>query len=284
MAWYRRVGYIIKSKKKKDIPAGLWTKCPSCGRIIYNEQLLKNLRVCPKCDYHFRLSARERLSYMVDEGTFEEMDVEILPIDPLGFKDLQPYKERLKDAQEKTGLSEGVITGKGKVGSFQVAIGVLDFNFMGGSMASVVGEKICRLIERATEEKMPLIIVSASGGARMQEGILSLMQMVKTSAALSVYNKKSSPYISVLTDPTTGGVCASFAFLADIIIAEPKALIGFAGLRVVGLTIGKHNGHLLEGLKKAQTAESLLEHGMIDMIVSRKNLKPTIVRILKFFT
>ncbi|HIE44234.1 MAG TPA: acetyl-CoA carboxylase carboxyltransferase subunit beta [Candidatus Omnitrophica bacterium] len=283
MVWYRRVGYIIKAKKKKDIPGGLWTKCPSCGRIIYNQQLARNLKVCPKCDYHFRLPARERLSYLVDKGTFEEVDANILPVDPLKFEDTKPYRDRIKDAQEKTGLTEGAITGEGEIGSIRAAIGVLDFNFLGGSMASVVGEKTCRLIEQATKKEIPLVMVSASGGARMQEGILSLMQMVKTSAALNAYSKKDSPYISILTDPTTGGVSASFAFLADIIIAEPRALIGFAGLRVVGLTIGKHNGHLLDGLKKAQTSESLLEHGMVDMVVHRKNLKPTVVKLLKFF-
>lgn len=277
MAWKKRVGSILKANKRKDIPGGIWTKCISCSRILYNEQLIKNLKVCPKCGYHFRLPARERLSYLLDEGTFDEMDADLLPTDPLNFKDSQKYPDRVRKAQEKTGLNEAIITGEGSIDLYRLAVGFLDFSFLGGSMASVVGEKVSRLIEHAAEKELPLVIVSASGGARMQEGILSLMQMAKTSAAIGLYNKKKLPYISILTDPTTGGVSASFAFLADIIIAEPGALIGFAGPRVIEQTVKQK---LPEGF---QRAEFLLEHGMIDMVVSRKNIKQTLLKILKFF-
>lgn len=277
MAWKRSVGYILKAKKRKDIPGGLWTKCPSCSRILYNEQLVRNLKVCPKCGYHFRLSAQERLSQLLEENTFEEVDANLVTVDPLKFEDKKKYPERIKEAQEKTGLQEAVITGEGNIESYKVAIGLLDFSFLGGSMASVVGEKICRLIEKATEEEMPLLMVSASGGARMQEGILSLMQMAKTSSALSAYSKKTLPYVSILTDPTTGGVSASFAFLADIIIAEQGALIGFAGPRVIEQTVKQK---LPEGFQKA---EFLLEHGMVDMVVHRKNMKSTLLKIFKLF-
>jgi acetyl-CoA carboxylase carboxyl transferase subunit beta len=277
MAWKKRVGSILKTSRRKDIPGGIWTKCVSCSRILYNEQLIKNLKVCPKCGYHFRLPARERLSYLLDENTFDEMDANLLPTDPLHFKDSQKYPDRVKKAQEKTGLNEAVITGEGSIDSYRLAVGCLDFSFLGGSMASVVGEKVSRLIEHAAEKELPLVIVSASGGARMQEGILSLMQMAKTSAAVSLYNKKALPYISILTDPTTGGVSASFAFLADIIIAEPGALIGFAGPRVIEQTVKQK---LPEGF---QRAEFLLEHGMIDMVVHRKNMKSALLKLLKFF-
>ena len=278
MAWKRHVEYILKAKKRKDIPRGLWTKCPSCSRIIYNEQLIKNLKVCPKCDYHFRLSAKERLSQLLEENTFEEMDANLVSVDPLKFKDSQNYPDRIKEAQEKTGLKEAVITGEGIIGSHKVAVGLFDFSFLGGSMASVVGEKVCRLIEKAAEKELPLVIVSTSGGARMQEGILSLMQMAKTSSALNIYSKKALPYISILTDPTTGGVSASFAFLADIIIAEQGALIGFAGPRVIEQTVRQK---LPDGFQKA---EFLLEHGMVDMVVHRKNIKPTLLKIFKLFS
>ncbi len=277
MAWKRSVEYILKPKKRKGIPEGLWTKCLSCSRILYTEQLLKNLKVCPKCDYHFRLSSKERLAQLLEENSFEEIDANLESVDPLKFEDSQTYPERIKEAQEKTGLREAVITGEGKIGAYKTAVGFFDFPFLGGSMASVVGEKICRLIERAGEKGLPLVIVSASGGARMQEGILSLMQMAKTSAALSRYSKKALPYISILTDPTTGGVSASFAFLADIIIAEPGALIGFAGPRVIEQTVKQKLPD------KFQKAEFLLEHGMVDMVVHRKNLKTSLLKIFKLF-
>ena len=278
MAWKRSVGYILKPKKRKDIPEGLWIKCPSCSRILYNEQLIKNLKVCPKCDYHFRLTAKERLAQLLEEGTFEEIDANLVAVDPLKFKDSQAYPDRVKEAQEKTGLNEAIITGDGNIGTYKVAIGSFDFPFLGGSMASVVGEKVCRLMERAGEEEMPLVIVSASGGARMQEGILSLMQMAKTSSAFNLYSKKTLPYISILADPTTGGVSASFAFLGDIIIAEPGALIGFAGPRVIEQTVRQKLPD------RFQKAEFLLEHGMIDMVVHRKNIKPTLLKIFKLFS
>jgi len=277
MDWFRRASYTIKREKRKEIPGGLWTKCPSCEHIIYNNQLLKNLKVCPKCNYHFRLTAQERLSHLLEENSFREDDAQMSSIDPLNFQDLKKYPDRIKEAQERTGLSGATVTGEGKIGSHKVALGVLDFAFLGGSMGSVVGEKICRLIEKAQEKRESLIIVSASGGARMQEGILSLMQMVKTSSALSSFQKKALPYISVLTDPTSGGVSASFAFLGDIIVAEPKALVGFAGPRVIEQTIKQK---FPEGF---QRAEFLLAHGMIDMIVHRKELKYTLVRILNLF-
>ncbi|MDD5454267.1 MAG: acetyl-CoA carboxylase, carboxyltransferase subunit beta [Candidatus Ratteibacteria bacterium] len=277
MAWKRSVEYILKPKKRKGIPEGLWSKCPACSRILYTEQLLKNLKVCPKCDYHFRLSAKERLAQLLEEDTFEEMDANLESVDPLKFEDSQKYPQRVREAQEKTGLKEAVVTGEGKIGEYKAAVGFFDFPFLGGSMASVVGEKICRLIEKATEKELPLVIVSASGGARMQEGILSLMQMAKTSAALSFYSKKALPYISILTDPTTGGVSASFAFLADIIIAEPGALIGFAGPRVIEQTVRQKLP------EKFQKAEFLLEHGMMDMVIHRKNLKITLLKIFKLF-
>ena len=277
MAWRRSVDYILKAKKRKDIPQGIWAKCPSCSRILYNEQLLKNLKVCPKCDYHFRLSAKERLIYLLDENTFEEIDANLVPVDPLSFEDSQKYSDRVKGAQEKTGLNEAIITGIGDIGAYKAAIGLFDFSFLGGSMASVVGEKVCRLIEKAGEKKMPLVIVSASGGARMQEGILSLMQMAKTSSAFNLYSNQALPFISILTDPTTGGVSASFAFLADIIIAEPGALIGFAGPRVIEQTVRQKLPD------KFQRAEFLLEHGMVDMVVHRKNLKPVLLKIFKLF-
>jgi acetyl-CoA carboxylase carboxyl transferase subunit beta len=277
MAWKRSVGDILKPKKRKGIPEGLWAKCPSCSRIIYNEQLIKNLKVCPKCDYHFRLSAKERLAYLLEENTFEEVDANLEPVDSLKFEDSQKYPDRIKEAQEKTGLREAIVTGEGRIGAYKVAVGFFDFPFLGGSMASVVGEKVCRLIEKAGEKELPLVIVSASGGARMQEGILSLMQMAKTSAACSVYSKRGLPYISILTDPTTGGVSASFAFLADIIIAEPGALIGFAGPRVIEQTVRQKLPD------RFQKAEFLLEHGMLDMVVHRKNLKPTLLKLFKLF-
>jgi acetyl-CoA carboxylase carboxyl transferase subunit beta len=278
MAWKRSVGYILKPKKRKGIPEGIWSKCPACSRILYTEQLIKNLKVCPKCDYHFRLSAKERLSQLLEDNTFEEMDASLESVDPLKFEDSQKYPERIREAQEKTGLKEAVITGEGNIGVYTAAVGFFDFPFLGGSMASVVGEKICRLIETAGEKEIPLVIVSASGGARMQEGILSLMQMAKTSAALSFYSKKALPYVSILTDPTTGGVSASFAFLADIIIAEPGALIGFAGPRVIEQTVRQKLPD------KFQKAEFLLEHGMVDMVVHRKNLKQVLLKIFKLFS
>ena len=258
------------------MPDGLWTKCESCGGIVYNKQVEENLRVCPKCDYHFQMSAWERVKMLADTDTFQEYDSDMKSTDPLKFSDSKPYKERLTEAQEKTGLTEAVLTGEMTIEEQPAVVGILDFAFMGGSMASVVGEKVTRAIERAIEKRLPIIMVCSSGGARMQEGILSLMQMSKTSAALGLFSEDALPYVAVLTNPTTGGVSASFASLGDIIIAEPKALIGFAGPRVIKQTIQQE---LPEGF---QTSEFLFEHGMIDMIVRRPELKSTLAKLIRF--
>ena len=261
------------SKKK---PHQLWTKCPACQSMIYNVDLEANMYVCPECDYHFRLDAKTRIKLLFDEKSFKETEKSLESSNPLNFADsTSTYDEKIKKVMEKTKLKEAVITGSGKINGIKVMGAVLDFSFFGGSMASVVGEKITRTIERAMRTKTPLVIVSASGGARMQEGILSLMQMAKTSAALARLSEKRVPYISVLTDPTTGGVTASFAMLGDIIIAEPGALIGFAGPRVIEQTIKQK---LPPGF---QRSEFLLEHGLIDMVVHRKELKDTIANIIK---
>lgn len=271
MAWFK------KEERKIKIPEGLWIKCNYCREIIYRKEVEKNIMVCPKCRYHFCISVEERLALMLDEGSFKEHNREIYPLDPLGFRDSMKYKDRLKNYQKSTGYTDAFIYGEGMLNGHAVILGVFNFKFMGGSMGSVVGEKILRATETAFNTRYPLIIVSASGGARMQEGILSLMQMAKTSAAIARLSEAEVPYISILTDPTFGGVTASFAMLGDMIIAEPKALIGFAGPRVVEQTIKQQ---LPEGF---QRAEFLLEHGMIDMIVERKMLKETLAQVIKFF-
>jgi acetyl-CoA carboxylase carboxyl transferase subunit beta len=257
--------------------SSLWTRCNNCQRILYKEDILDNHSVCPACAFHFRLSASERLAMLYDEGQFEVLDHEIRPLDPLKFVDSQPYDKRLADNQKKTSLPEAVVNGVGKVGGMRVVISALDFAFMGGSMGSVVGEKIARAAERALAEKAPFIIVSCSGGARMQEGALSLMQMAKTSAALGRLERAGLPFFSILADPTTGGVTASFAMLGNLNIAEPNALIGFAGPRVIEQTIK-------EKLPKGfQRSEFLLKHGMIDDVVPRKNLRAYIIRALRLY-
>jgi acetyl-CoA carboxylase carboxyl transferase subunit beta len=261
--------------KKVKIPEGLWVKCDNCKEIIYRKEVEKNYKVCPKCDYHFRISASERLPYLVDEGSFLEVEDGLSPRDFLSFKD---YKDKLKNSRKKTGLKDALISGEAKIGGKQVSIVIMDFSFMGGSMGSVVGEKIARAVERAIENHTPFVSVASSGGARMQEGILSLMQMAKTSAAVARLGQAGLPFISVLTDPTFGGVTASFAMLGDIIIAEPKSLIGFAGPRVIEQTIKQQ---LPAGF---QRAEFLLDHGMIDMIVPRKEMHATLGKVLEFFT
>jgi acetyl-CoA carboxylase carboxyl transferase subunit beta len=279
MAWFKK-DKLQKERvpaKRVKIPEGVWLKCENCKEIVYKKEVEKSLKVCPKCNYHFRISAEERISLLIDDGSFEEMDKDLYSKDPLNFKDLVRYKERLKEYEKKTGKKDAITTGIGSINGYPVVLAVLDFAFMGGSMGSVVGEKILRAIERAIEKGIPLIVISSSGGARMQEGILSLMQMAKTSAAIARLEEKRIPYISILTDPTFGGVTASFAMLGDIIIAEPRSLIGFAGPRVIEQTIKQS---LPEGF---QRAEFLLEHGMIDMIVERKNLKDTLAKILSFF-
>jgi acetyl-CoA carboxylase carboxyl transferase subunit beta len=258
----------IRILKRRDIPEGLWTKCEPCGEIIYNKTLEEDFKICPKCDYHFTLSAPERVAQLVDEGTFKELDKGLSSADPLKFKGPKSYVNKLKEDQEATGLTDAVITGEGFLSQRKVALGVTDSRFIMGSMGSVVGERLTRLIEHATDQKLPLIIVSGSGGgARMYEGMLSLMQMAKTSQALARHHEAGGLFISVLTNPTMAGIMASFASLGDLIIAEPRALIGFTGPRVIEQTIRQK---LPEGF---QTSEFLLEHGMIDKIVHRRQLK-----------
>ena len=261
---------VSTENNKKGLPEGLWTKCKKCEQIIFQKDFEENLMVCPKCGYYVRLNSKERIELLTDKASFKEINANLKSVDVLDFPG---YKEK-KDSYK---TKDAICTGEAKIGGHSVAIGVMDFEFMGGSMGSVVGEKIVRLIERAIDKKLPVILVSASGGARMQEGIFSLMQMAKTSAALAKLAKKKLPYISVLTDPTTGGVAASFAMLGDVIIAEPNALIGFAGPRVIEQTIRQQ---LPKGF---QLSEFLLKHGMIDMVVERKNLRDTIIKLIKFF-
>jgi acetyl-CoA carboxylase carboxyl transferase subunit beta len=264
-------------RPKRGVPEGLWQRCPGCQATIFRKEAEKRLGVCPECDFHWYVSARDRITQVLDDGTFEEWDANLEPVDPLGFVDKKPYKDRLKAEQIRTGLREAAITGTGMIRARRVAFGVTDSAFIMGSMGAVVGEKLTRLIERATEQRLPLIIISASGGgARMHEGILSLMQMAKVSAALARYDQAKGLYISVLTNPTMGGVAASFASLGDFIFAEPKALIGFAGPRTIQATIR------IELPKGFQTSEFLLEHGYIDRIVRRQDLKSEIARTIDY--
>ena len=268
----------VRVLKRRDIPEGLWTKCGECGEIIYNKTLEEDFKVCPKCDHHFTLSAPERVAQLIDEGTFREMDRDLASADPLEFRGPKSYAAKLKEDQQATGLTDAVITGDGSIAQKKVALGVTDSRFIMGSMGSVVGEKLTRLIEHSTKKKLPLIIVSGSGGgARMYEGMLSLMQMAKTSAALAKHHEAELLFISVLTNPTMAGIMASFASLGDLIIAEPKALIGFTGPRVIEQTIRQK---LPDGF---QTSEFLLEHGMIDNIVHRRQLKTALAQIIGFF-
>jgi acetyl-CoA carboxylase carboxyl transferase subunit beta len=278
MAWFRKkiTPKAAVQKRRVRMPEGLWEKCGNCKEIIYKKEILRNHKVCPKCNYHFRISARERLESLLDGGVWEELDQNIRPVDALGFQDQKPYKQRLADYQERTGLADAVVNARGKLKGYDVLIAAMEYSFMGGSMGSVVGEKITRACERALREHIPLIVVSCSGGARMQEGALSLMQMAKISSMIARLHEASVPYISVLTDPTTGGVTASFAMLGDLNIAEPRALIGFAGPRVIEQTIRQK---LPEGF---QRSEFLLEKGMIDMIVERVEMKATLARCLRF--
>ncbi len=276
MDWFKRKKGISVSEKK-SIPDGLWVKCNHCGEIIYNPELQKRMHVCPKCDYHFRITSKEYIKYYFDTGSFEEFNQNIKPADPLKFKDSKRYTDRLKAAQRKTGLNDAVVTGEAAIEGKAVVAALMDFSFIGGSMGSVVGEKISRAIDRACEKRLPIIIVSASGGARMMESALSLMQMAKTSAKLGILAEQGIPYISILTDPTTGGTTASFAMLGDVNIAEPGALIGFAGQRVIKQTIGQD---LPEGF---QTAEFVLEHGFLDAIIHRQEMRASLSRILDLF-
>jgi len=274
MAWFKKTKET-RGEKKGKIPEGLWVKCDGCKEIVYKKEIDKNLKICPKCNYHFRISARERLKLLVDEGSFAEIDENLVSVDPLHFKDSIAYKERLKDNQRKSGIKEAVISGDALIKGTPATLVIMDFSFMGGSMGSVVGEKVSRAAERALEKKQPLIAVSSSGGARMQEGIFSLMQMAKVSASIGRLKDNGILYISVLCDPTFGGVTASFASLGDIIIAEPKSLIGFAGPRVIEQTMKQP---LPDDF---QRADFLLDHGLIDMVVDRKNLRDTIAKIFE---
>ncbi|MDG5468040.1 acetyl-CoA carboxylase, carboxyltransferase subunit beta [Deltaproteobacteria bacterium IMCC39524] len=280
MAWFKKSKAPIApvGSKKVQMPEGLWTKCKNCEEIIYSKEIERNLNVCPKCDYHFRISARERIDLVIDEGTFNETDPDMASVDFLKFKDSKKYVDRIKAAVAKNGGGDAVVTGSGLMNGQEVVVAVFDFAFLGGSMGSVVGEKITRAIELGLENKAPVMVFSSSGGARMQESILSLMQMAKTSAALAKLKKAGIPFISVLTDPTTGGVTASFAMLGDLNVAEPKALIGFAGPRVIEQTIRQQ---LPEGF---QRSEYLLDHGMVDMIVSRQEMKARLSQALRIFT
>ena len=280
MPWFKKSKAPITpvADKKVHMPEGLWTKCKNCEEIIYSKEIERNLNVCPKCDYHFRVSAQERIDLVLDAGTFVEMDAEMMPVDFLNFKDSKTYKERIKVAVKKHGGGDAVKCGEGDIDGLKVVVAVFDFAFMGGSMGSVVGEKITRVIERGLELNAPVLVFSSSGGARMQESILSLMQMAKTSAALAKLKNAGIPFISVLTDPTTGGVTASFAMLGDLNIAEPRALIGFAGPRVIEQTIRQK---LPDGF---QRSEYLLDHGMVDMIIRRQEMKEKLSQVLKIFT
>ena len=278
MAWFKKTRKPMAAPKKDKasrVPEGLWVKCPDCSQVIYNKDLATNLGVCPKCAHHFRMSAGERLRTLFDAG-WVEYDKELASTDPLAFTDTKPYKARLKAGMEATGLKDAVIVASGAIDGIDTMVAAMEYAFIGGSMGVVMGEKITRAVELAIEERQPVLIVSCSGGARMMEGALSLMQMAKVSAALARLDRARLPYVSILTDPTTGGVTASFAMLGDLNIAEPKALIGFAGPRVIEQTIRQK---LPEGF---QRSEFLLERGMLDMIVDRREMKAAIARVLRF--
>ena len=276
MAWFRKDKQPLRAQDRRDVPSDVFDKCQGCGEILYGEKLAQNLQVCPACGHHFRITAERYVEILLDEGSFEEMDRDIGSVDPLGFEDLKPYQARLEAAESKVGRKEAVLSGTGAVEGMGVILAVMDFRFVGGSMGSVVGEKIARAGRAALERREPFVVVSASGGARMQEGIYSLMQMAKTSAVLARLHEAGLPYIAVLTDPTTGGVTASHAMLGDVNLAEPGALIGFAGPRVIEQTIRQK---LPEGF---QRAEFLLAHGMLDLVVDRAKLRDTLISCLGF--
>jgi acetyl-CoA carboxylase carboxyl transferase subunit beta len=277
VAWFKKEPLVGAKDNKVRMPEGLWIKCDSCKEIIYKPELERNANACPRCQFHFRISARARIDLLVDPGSFEERNATIRSQDPLHFKDQKGYPDRIKAAKKATGMEDALLAGVAAIGGHRVSLCSLEFGFMGGSMGSAVGEKVTRTIEDAIRERLPFIAVSCSGGARMQESVLSLMQMAKTSAALARLGRARLPYISILTDPTTGGVTASYAMLGDINIAEPNALIGFAGPRVIQDTIRQE---LPAGF---QRAEFLLTHGFADMIVERKNLRRTLIQLLDFF-
>jgi acetyl-CoA carboxylase carboxyl transferase subunit beta len=281
MAWFRKTKKpkpIRMDRPRSNVPEGLWVKCEGCKEIVYSRDLDRNLKVCPKCGYHFRIDARARVALLLDEPQPRELFTGVSPVDPLNFRDTKRYRDRLKSYQQAVGERDAVMVVQGAIAEIPVVMAVMEYRFMGGSMGSVVGEKITRAAERACERKWPLIVISSSGGARMQEGVLSLMQMAKISAALARLRTARLPYVSVLTDPTTGGVTASFAMLGDLNIAEPGALIGFAGPRVIEQTIRQS---LPEGF---QRSEFLLEHGFLDLVVQRSELKETIARCLRHLT
>lgn len=279
MAWFRRSKENISPDTlKKELPDGLWEKCPSCSDIIHKKQLESNLWTCQRCNYHFRIGSEEYIKIILDEKSFKEIDKKMRSADPLEFTDTKKYSLRINDTIKKLGMNDAIRTGIGKLNSKDVAFGCMDFKFIGGSMGSVVGEKIARLADKAFQNKIPLIIISASGGARMMEGAFSLMQMAKTSSRLAKLADAKIPYISIVTDPTTGGTTASYAMLGDVNLAEPQALIGFAGPRVIRQTIGKD---LPEGF---QRSEFLLEHGFVDVIVHRKDIKSTIASLLNLLS
>lgn len=278
MAWFKKEKTPKQphADRRLKMPEGLWVKCEACKEMVYKKEVLRNVNVCPKCNYHFRISSRERLEMLYDDGSFAEFDSDISPLDALKFKDSKPYAKRITDYQQRTGLKDAFISSIGKIGGYTVIVGIMEYGFMGGSMGSVVGEKVTRCAERALEERVPLIVVSCSGGARMQEGALSLMQMAKISAALARLDDAGLPYISILTDPTTGGVTASFAMLGDLNLAEPRALIGFAGPRVIEQTIRQK---LPDGF---QRSEFLEEHGMVDMVVERSRMREVLISCFDF--
>ena len=278
MAIFKKPSIKAQSRKKRDIPQGLFQKCPGCSEVVHEIELLQNQRVCPRCDFHFAQSAKERIENLVDPDTFVEMDADLKSIDTLRFQGMASYTDRLKKYQESTGLIDAVITGYGMINGYKVALAVMDFSFLAATMGSVVGERITRVIEYGTAKRSAVIIIAASGGARMYEGMLSLMQMAKTSGALARHAQENLPYISVLTNPTTAGVMASFASLGDIIMAEPKSMIGFAGPRVIKETTHQD---LPDGF---QTAEFLEEHGLIDMIVHRKKMREQITQLLGYLS
>jgi acetyl-CoA carboxylase carboxyl transferase subunit beta len=274
--WFKkdRAPKEVREGRQSKVPEGLWVKCDNCRQILYNKELARNFKICPKCNFHFRLSAPERLRMLFDDGEYIELDANLRSSDPLKFRDSKKYRDRLRDAEQNVGPSDAIVVGTGTLEDIPVIIGAMEFFFMAGSMGSVVGEKVTRAVERSLSERWPLIVVSTSGGARMQEGILSLMQMAKISGALGRLSEARIPYVSVMTDPTTGGVTASYAMLGDLNIAEPNALIGFAGPRVIEQTIRQT---LPEGF---QRSEFLLDHGMLDLIVDRSEMKATIARCL----
>jgi len=278
VAWFRKRKRGLKGGAKKNVPDGLWVRCEYCEEILYRKELERNLWTCRSCGFHFRIRSADYVRFLIDEGTFREIDAAVEAGDPLGFRDSKKYTDRLKGYREKTGLHEAIRTGTGEIEGCRVVFAALEFAFGGGSLGSVMGEKIVRAAHLALRAGHPLIILSSSGGARMQEGILSLMQMAKTSVALAKLGEARIPFVSIVTHPTTGGVSASFAMQGDVILAEPRALIGFAGPRVIQQTIGQD---LPEGF---QRSEFLLDHGMVDMIVPRKELKSTVAKVLRYFS